>query len=256
MINFFKKIRQKILSENVSNFQSDKLGKYLIYAIGEILLVVIGILIALYINTSREDFLKDQYTKSVFEQIQKDLQNDRVKLVLDIQNIETTNRFILDMLGNKIPDSFYASIDAVTYDDPNIRTIRSLCTDFVAFLPNTKGYDLLKLLNNKDLVNDSLTNDIISYYSQLGTVLPEYNKVTVEISKRNIQEYKQYDWFENWAIGTYDPGFIEYLKENKDNKKRMAEFFSYTSVNETYWKELKRNTDELIRRIDRKLETP
>ncbi|MBN3522033.1 hypothetical protein JYB62_18660 [Algoriphagus lutimaris] len=256
MINFFRKLRQKILSENVSTFQPDKFVKYLIYAIGEILLVVIGILIALYINTSREDFLKDQYTKSVFEQIHKDLQNDRVKLVLDIENIETTNRFILDMLGNKIPDSFYASIDAITYDDPKIRPIRSLCTDFVAFLPNTKGYDLLKLLNNRDLVNDSLTNDIISYYSQLGTVLPEYNKVTVEVSKRNIQEYKQYDWFENWAIGTYDPDFIEYLKENKDNKKRMAEFYSYTSVNETYWKDLKRNTDELINRIERKLKTP
>lgn len=255
MINFFRKFRQKLISEDVSTLKSDKIVRYLLYAIGEILLVVIGILIALYINTSREDFLEDQYTKSVFEQIRKDLQNDRVKLALDIENIETTNQFILDILGNKIPDSFYASIDSVTYDAPNIRPIRSLCTDFVAFLPNTKGYDLLKLLNNKDLVNDSLTNDIISYYSQLGTVLPEYNKVTVEISIRNIQEYKQYDWFENWSIGTYDPSFIEYLKENKDNKKRLAEFYSYNSVNETYWNELKETTDELINRIEKKLET-
>lgn len=245
-----------MLNDNLSGFQSDKLGRYLIYAIGEILLVVIGILIALYINTSREDFLKDQYTKSVFEQIQKDLKNDSLKLMLDIEKIETTNRFIIDMLENRIPDTFYSSINAITYDDLKIRPIRSLCTDFVAFLPNTKGYDLLKLLNNRDLVNDSLTNDIISYYSQLITVLPEYNKVTVELSKRNIQEYKQYAWFKNWAIGTYDPGFIEYLKENEDNKKRLAEFYSYSSVNETYWKGLKQTTDELISRIERKLETP
>ena len=252
MINFFRKLRQKILAENLSSLKSGTFGRYLIYAIGEILLVVIGILIALYINTSREDFLKEQYTASVFEQIQIDLQNDSLKLVQDIEKIETTNRFILDMLGNKIPDSFYASIDSISYDDDKIRPIRSLCTDFIAFLPNTKGYDLLKMLNNQELVNDSLTNDIISYYSKLETVLPEYNKVTVEISKRNIHEYKQYDWFENWAIGTYDPGFIEYLKENKDNKKRLAEFYSYNSVNETYWKELKQTTDELISRIRKK----
>ena len=47
MIKFFRKIRQKLLSEN--NF-----GKYLLYALGEILLVVIGILIALQVNNWNE----------------------------------------------------------------------------------------------------------------------------------------------------------------------------------------------------------
>jgi sensor domain CHASE-containing protein len=45
MIKFFRKIRQRLLTEN-------KFSKYLIYAIGEIVLVVIGILIALSINNS------------------------------------------------------------------------------------------------------------------------------------------------------------------------------------------------------------
>ena len=43
MIKFFRKIRQKLLSEG-------KIGKYLKYAIGEILLIVIGILIAVQVN--------------------------------------------------------------------------------------------------------------------------------------------------------------------------------------------------------------
>ena len=43
MIKFFRKIRRKLLTEN-------KFSKYLLYAIGEIILVVIGILIALQIN--------------------------------------------------------------------------------------------------------------------------------------------------------------------------------------------------------------
>jgi hypothetical protein len=46
MIKVFRKIRQKMLTEN-------KFGKYLLYAIGEIILVVIGILIALQINISQ-----------------------------------------------------------------------------------------------------------------------------------------------------------------------------------------------------------
>ncbi|MFH4967310.1 DUF6090 family protein [Gaetbulibacter sp. M240] len=47
MIKFFRKIRQKMLTEN-------KFNKYLLYAIGEIILVVIGILIALQINNWNE----------------------------------------------------------------------------------------------------------------------------------------------------------------------------------------------------------
>jgi len=44
MIKFFRQIRKTLISEN-------KTGKYFKYAIGEILLVVIGILIAFSINT-------------------------------------------------------------------------------------------------------------------------------------------------------------------------------------------------------------
>ena len=48
MIKFFRHIRQQLLSEN-------KFSKYLIYAIGEIVLVVIGILIALQIGDINEE---------------------------------------------------------------------------------------------------------------------------------------------------------------------------------------------------------
>jgi len=50
MIKFFRRIRQRLLSENLPTGQAGKFSKYLIYAIGEIVLVVIGILIALGIN--------------------------------------------------------------------------------------------------------------------------------------------------------------------------------------------------------------
>ncbi|MFC3880466.1 hypothetical protein ACFOSV_09780 [Algoriphagus namhaensis] len=55
MLNFFRKIRQKLLTQNISDGQAGKFSKYLTYAIGEIILVVIGILIALQINTWNEN---------------------------------------------------------------------------------------------------------------------------------------------------------------------------------------------------------
>ena len=75
MIKFFRKIRQNLLSEG-------KTGKYLKYAIGEIVLVVIGILIALQINTWNEN-LNDQkisnqtieLLKTEISEIKSDLDN-------------------------------------------------------------------------------------------------------------------------------------------------------------------------------------
>jgi uncharacterized membrane protein YvbJ len=54
MIKFFRKIRQNLLSEGKTGKPALPAGRYLKYAIGEIILVVIGILIALQINNWNE----------------------------------------------------------------------------------------------------------------------------------------------------------------------------------------------------------
>lgn len=71
MIKFFRQIRQNLLSE-------DKTGKYLKYAIGEIVLVVIGILIALQLNNANEksklNLQGKIYTQSLIAELKSDLQ--------------------------------------------------------------------------------------------------------------------------------------------------------------------------------------
>uniref|UniRef100_UPI002605531F DUF6090 family protein n=1 Tax=uncultured Eudoraea sp. TaxID=1035614 RepID=UPI002605531F len=54
MLRFFRQIRQRLLTENPPNGRAGKFSKYLLYAVGEILLVVIGILIALQVNNWNE----------------------------------------------------------------------------------------------------------------------------------------------------------------------------------------------------------
>ncbi|MFT4661367.1 MAG: hypothetical protein ACJA1H_001264 [Glaciecola sp.] len=69
MIKFFRKIRQNLLMEN-------KTGKYFKYAIGEIVLVVIGILIALSINNWNENRKLNLNEKDVIENLIEDLESD------------------------------------------------------------------------------------------------------------------------------------------------------------------------------------
>ena len=73
MIKFFRKIRYNLM-------EAGKIGKYFKYAIGEIVLVVIGILIALSINNWNEQrktrLLEDSYNQS----IKRDLINDHLTI--------------------------------------------------------------------------------------------------------------------------------------------------------------------------------
>jgi type II secretory pathway pseudopilin PulG len=73
MIKFFRKIRQKLLSEN-------KFSKYLIYAIGEIVLVVIGILIALSINNWNENRKTQNMQESLLINFNENLTADSIIL--------------------------------------------------------------------------------------------------------------------------------------------------------------------------------
>src|SRR5210317_1869781 len=86
MIKLFKKIRQQLLSQS-------KLSKYLIYAIGEIVLVVIGILIAIQINNWNEDQKKSDREKILVANFLEDIKTD--SLGIQILKSDLFNRSIL-----------------------------------------------------------------------------------------------------------------------------------------------------------------
>ncbi len=69
MIKFFRKIRQKLVFEN-------RFSKYLLYAVGEIFLVVIGILIALQINSWNEYSKNRQLEKDYYLQFKSELEQN------------------------------------------------------------------------------------------------------------------------------------------------------------------------------------
>ena len=74
MIQFFRRIRQNLINQ-------EKIGKYLLYAIGEILLVVVGILIALQINIYNEDRKTQKRINAHLSAIERNLIRDSVEIV-------------------------------------------------------------------------------------------------------------------------------------------------------------------------------
>lgn len=89
MIKFFRKIRYDLMEKN-------KTGKYLKYAIGEIILVVVGILIALSINNWNQKRLDKQQAIGYLKNLVEDLKSDTIQFnrIIKYYEIQTANNSI------------------------------------------------------------------------------------------------------------------------------------------------------------------
>ena len=85
MIQFFRKIRRGLLSEN-------KFKEYLLYAIGEILLIMIGILLALQVNNWNEGRKNILAEKSYLLGIKQDLKADSIFIEHLFPEYQSKNR--------------------------------------------------------------------------------------------------------------------------------------------------------------------
>jgi len=156
MIKFFRKIRQNLLSEG-------KTGKYLKYAIGEIILVVIGILIALQFNTWQLEKKDRQIEKTLLENIKSDLESD-------IQEYRNVKEFKISQNKSGLRLLQYI-IDASKPLEDTLQFINDfqLIVYFTVPSANRTSFDIATstgYLNN--ITNDSLTNELSNYFNNIG----------------------------------------------------------------------------------------
>ena len=100
MIPFFRKIRKKMADDN-------RPVQYARYAIGEIALLVIGILIALQINTWNEERKEERLAQTYLENLKLDLKSDIDALELaltDLNLYEKKGYYSLNVLEGKIEE--------------------------------------------------------------------------------------------------------------------------------------------------------
>ncbi|PKA81977.1 hypothetical protein ATE92_0100 [Ulvibacter sp. MAR_2010_11] len=153
MIKFFRKIRQNLLTEN-------KFSKYLLYAIGEIILVVIGILIALAINDwNNEKRIQSEETATLQKLIQ-DLKSDNKRYLENIeiykkQDVYLTNAKII-IFKKSLSDNEIKEV--MNYYGAYIRDINPRKTTYEEMLNSGRIYALS---------NEKLVDDIIEYYQFL-----------------------------------------------------------------------------------------
>lgn len=175
MIKFFRKIRQNILAEN-------KLSKYLLYAIGEIILVVIGILIALQVNTWNENRKFKKNEKELLENMLSNLNTDSIfgtRMLRANKSIDSLH-YKLYQIGTK-------GLKDVHFKNPN--NIRQMST----FLPITKNNDpfIMDKLKNK-----RIRSEIVNYFSELDQVdkyIEQLRPIMVDGMRAYLRKKAQHD---------------------------------------------------------------
>ena len=143
MLKFFRKIRQNLLSEG-------KTGKYLKYAIGEVLLVMIGIILALQVNNWNENRKIRIVEKSALSNLKKDFEFN-LSSIEDL--IETTSREI--EVGLKILSNTGKKSDGINEIDLDSMLI-PIGNYQIYFSQNGFLTDLLNSGNIGIIENDSL----------------------------------------------------------------------------------------------------
>ena len=150
MINFFRKKRKKMAEDNNTL-------KYARYAIGEIVLVVVGILIALSINNWNETQKEKKALHSIYTIVSNDLKNDINDLSEIIKYYETIKPCYIKILKGEMTKQDYLKNNDCS------RVIMG----YPDFSRDLRGYNLLN--NHKDnskLEKDSLTLDIVKFYTK------------------------------------------------------------------------------------------
>ncbi|MEJ2585521.1 MAG: DUF6090 family protein [Robiginitalea sp.] len=261
MVRFFNQIRQRLFTENPSDksWSTGKFSKYLLYAIGEIMLVVIGILIALQIDNWNAGVRERADEKEMLMNLLDDLRAAREQ---SSQYIVMEEKLTADLIraldiqpdGTKTPESFFSD-----------NSIMSILWDFESNIPIIKSYAEIKNTGKTSLISN---RDLREKFTNLETSL---DKLQTLVKDRLYVQQLRID-----AIAEDQINFVRFfnssssfltvdLKNEKENDYRellrdprirnlFAIKLALTEDVLTYRRELQAEIDLIIHMIDSELE--
>ena len=166
MIKFFRRIREKLISEN-------KISKYLLYATGEILLVMIGILLALQVNNWNETRKIELKENEILKEILRDIEETNSEIISDMYSHMTmlwSAQMLKDQISQLKPDTDQLG----SYYGPSAHDLQ--------IYPKTSGFETLKSQGLEIITNDSLRKNISDLYQLDYTRLTKFGRLTPESS--------------------------------------------------------------------------
>jgi len=257
MLTFFRRIRKGFLRDGATS-------KYLLYTIGEIALVVIGILIALQINAWNNDSINRIQEKNYLLRIVKNLEDDLIELNLSIESNDirlVRSVWVLEALGRNV--EFFKTMESYRLARLNHPDLDSLLNrSFGRNLINIRMYNLFYenentfqeiLANGKmDIVrNEDLKIAIQSHYSQIRE--KKWLQVFLEKRRNDFTDFLLFN-----GISMYNELSLAEVMNRITNKEHLyaqiENFIFMTVKNQRPLREgedsIKKSTENLIADIN------
>ena len=224
MAKFFNNIRKTLLKEG-------KIANYLKYAIGEIVLVVIGILIALQVNNWNENRKERVQERKILVELKTTLQNNCNEMVqdsLELIKLNKSSDIIISALQNDLPYS----------DSLNIHFQYARIPGTILAL-SSAGYEGLKNAGFNIITSDTLRNNIVELFEvtqkNLFTVLnyfqtfqPDRQKLADELFSYDDKKFESLNPTEipliphNYNALKKDTAYMAMIKSVKVQRKMIA----------------------------------
>ena len=250
MIKFYRKIRQKLLTEN-------KFSKYLIYAIGEIVLVVIGILIALTINNWNEQRKTHQQELLLLSQLQLDV-NSNLNEVVELNNRLYINKQGIDSLIVRLNKKHY---------DIMVPIFLSQALRKSDFNNASSGYNLIQSGKASLISDEAVLKPVLSLYeNDFPDIIARQNDMKESIDfiqsnfvnklfvKADNKLNLKFNEFDEVATDLFVPIDYYSLTENVELKNTLIQLGKLVEVRLAYLKKAEDNLNITITLLNSKLE--
>lgn len=248
MIKFFRSIRKSIISDPKTGKSVLPTGRYLKYALGEIILVVIGILIALQINTWNEDRKTRVLERTILVELKKSMESDITnqirpnieQLVQDIENIRTIKR----LLDNELK-----------YHDSISPKFRSLMFS-KSFKWETTAYKILEnngvnIIRNPQL-QESILRNYNTRYPDVKYFLENFSNNLNLFFRPMMRTHFTFEYFDNLNT-RYIPLDLKALRTNHEFKNSVQTAFINFRSNLKAHREIEMEVLKTVEMIDLEL---
>lgn len=203
-------------------FNKNRVGKYLLYALGEIILVVAGILIALNINTASEQKKNNDRFNSILASVASDLKLDTLNVGKVIKNYEDRKKFLNPIIKG-------------TFTDEQFKTCLMCGPIITTFAPiniNDKGYLQLKNFYNNTEGTDTLSTKIVQFYTRYTKTINELESEVKINTLATVKHWRDtYPWFANTRSNQRDDRYLAYLQS--EEYRNYVAYFSLIANNFT-----------------------
>jgi hypothetical protein len=246
MIKLFRRVRQRLLTEN-------KFSRYLLYGIGEVLLVVIGILIAVQINAWHGNRTLKINEANILSQLNIDLRENYKELSGIHEDMEASNVYGKNILNhlqhkNEVTDSLRYWVEGFS-------------SEYIFNNANTT-YKNLENSSNNIISNDSLRLRItLMYEREFANVhrreVMLYTEYLSNYKKELLENFKtspvMNQWLDEATLEVNTPINLEDLKQNESYKNTLVELYNFRALRLKWLKESILDLENLIKDIDKEI---